>query len=67
MQARDIVILLSERLRLVRSEYNLTQERMAEILGLSKKTLVQVAKERSLLSWPAAVTLATNFSDSEII
>jgi predicted DNA-binding protein (UPF0251 family) len=39
MQARDIVILLSERLRLVRSEYNLTQERMAEILGLSKKTL----------------------------
>lgn len=67
MQARDIVILLSERLRLVRSEYNLTQERMAEILGLSKKTLVQVEKERSLLSWPAAVTLATIFSDSEIL
>lgn len=53
--------------RLVRTEFDLTQEKMALLLGLSKKTLVEIEKGRSSLGWPGAVTLCTLFSDSQVL
>jgi len=40
---------------------------MAEILGISKKTLVQIEKGRSSLGWAGAVTVCTIFRDSEVM
>lgn len=57
----------SEILKLIRIEKNYTQDKMAEVLGISKKTLVQVEKSRSTLGWAGVVTLCTIFRDSEVL
>ena len=54
-------------LKLVRTEYGYTQEMMASILGLSKKTLVEIEKGRSTLGWMGAVAFVSLFSDSRIL
>ena len=54
-------------LKLVRTEYGYTQEMMAQVLGLSKKTLVEIEKGRSSLGWRGAVAFAMLFSESRIL
>ena len=63
----EFVSLIDEKLRLIRSEYDFTQDKMAEILGMSKKTLVQIEKGRASLGWTGAVALSAIFKDSEIL
>ena len=46
----------SEKLKMIRMESDFTQDKMAEILGISKKTLVQIEKGRSTFGWAGAVT-----------
>ena len=58
---------LNEQVKLVRTEYHLTQEAMARALGLSKKTLVEIEKGRSSLGWMGAVALCTIFSGSQVL
>lgn len=67
MKREDIVALLSERLKLVRTEFGFSQQDMAYILGLSKKTLLEIEKGRNQLSWTASVALVAIFSHSDII
>ena len=55
------------KLRLVRTEANLTQEEMAYALGISKKTLVDIEKGRRTLGWTGAVALCSVFPASEVI
>ncbi|WP_051330825.1 helix-turn-helix transcriptional regulator [Aneurinibacillus terranovensis] len=59
--------LISEKIRLIRTEANLTQEQMADVIGLSKKTLVQVEKERKTLGFTASALVGVLFRESEII
>jgi len=40
---------------------------MAEILGISKKTLIQIEKGRASLGWTGVVAFCTLFRDSEIL
>ena len=49
---------MSELLKPVRAEYSLTQEEMAETLGISKKTLVETEKGRRQLGWTESVAFA---------
>ncbi len=58
---------MSSLLKLIRTEYVLTQDEMAIILGISKKTLVETEKGRRLLSWTESVALASVFSSSNIL
>jgi len=58
---------VDEKVRLIRTEKGYTQDKMAEMLGISKKTLVQVEKERSSLGWAVAIALCVIFRDSEIL
>lgn len=51
MDRDTFVDLMNHQLKLVRTEYGLTQEAMARALGLSKKTLVEIEKGRSSLGW----------------
>lgn len=55
------------RVKLVRTEYGLTQEKMALALGISKKTLVEIEKARKSLGWTTSVALVSIFGDSEIL
>lgn len=58
---------MDQKLKLIRTEYDLTQEKMADMLGISKKTLVDIEKGRRSLGWTGSVALAALFSDSEIL
>ena len=58
---------IDEKVRLIRTEKGYTQDKMAETLGISKKTLVQVEKERSSLGWAVAIAVCVIFRDSEIL
>ncbi len=67
MTRLDFINIASEKLKLIRNESSYTQDRMAEILGISKKTLVQIEKGRSTLGWAGAVTLCSIFKNSEVL
>ncbi|UFJ43053.1 helix-turn-helix domain-containing protein [Brevibacillus humidisoli] len=59
--------MVSEKLKLIRIEADLTQDKMAEIIGVSKKTLVQVEKGRKTLGFTAAALVAVLFRRGEIM
>ncbi len=58
---------MDSRLKLVRTEFGLTQEKMALALGISKKTLVEIEKGRRTLGWTGAVACGTIFGASTIL
>ncbi|WP_232463372.1 helix-turn-helix transcriptional regulator [Tumebacillus avium] len=59
--------MVSDKLRLIRADLDLTQDKMAELIGISKKTLVQVEKGRQTLGFTAAGLTAVLFRKSEIV
>ena len=67
MDRNEFIGKADEKLKLIRTEYGYNQEKMADILGISKKTLVQIEKGRSSLGWTGAVALCTIFERSEIL
>lgn len=67
MTREDFIELVDSKIKLLRNEKNYSQDKMADILGISKKTLVQIEKERSSLGWATAIAACTIFKDSEIL
>ena len=67
MTRQEFVDFMDRQVKLVRTEYGFTQDVMARILGLSKKTLVEIEKGRSSLGWMGAVAFITLFSDSRVL
>ena len=67
MNREEFIREMDRQLKLVRTEYGYTQEMMASILGLSKKTLVEIEKGRSSLGWMGAVAFVSLFSESRIL
>ncbi|OEH86985.1 transcriptional regulator [Desulfuribacillus stibiiarsenatis] len=67
MNKEQVIHLLSNKIKLIRTEKGYTQDKMAEILGMSKKTLVQVEKGRADAGWSHVVTLVTLFRNSHIL
>jgi DNA-binding XRE family transcriptional regulator len=62
-----IIQLVSEHFKLVRTEFDYHQEEMANILGISKKTLVQIEKGRQTASWIQVISLCSIFQNSNIL
>lgn len=67
MTRDEIIDLVSEKIRLIRQESEYTQDKMAEIIGLSKKTLVQIEKGRVKAGWSTVVTVCALFRESETV
>ena len=67
MNSEQLIEQISHRAILIRTEAGYSQETMASILGISKKTLVQIEKNRTTASWTVVVAIVALFSDSEII
>jgi DNA-binding XRE family transcriptional regulator len=63
----EIMMQVSEKLRLIRTEAGYTQDKMAEIIGVSKKTLVQIEKGRVLANWSTAVSICALFRETETV
>lgn len=54
-------------LKQVRIEFSFSQDKMAIILGISKKTLVEIEKGRSSLRWSGSVVLCSLFGKSRVL
>lgn len=67
MTRDEIIESVSEKIRLIRMEADYTQDKMADIIGLSKKTLVQIEKGRVLAGWSTVVTVCALFRESETV
>ncbi|UOY92921.1 helix-turn-helix domain-containing protein [Ectobacillus sp. JY-23] len=67
MNKEEVITHMAQYIKLVRIESGYTQEKMAEILGISKKTLVQIEKGRISPAWYTVVTICALFRDSEIL
>ncbi|OCA92558.1 helix-turn-helix transcriptional regulator [Pseudobacillus wudalianchiensis] len=67
MNEKDVIDVISKKIKLIRHEKGYTQEKMAEVLGISKKTLVQIEKERIPATWTSVIATCALFRDSEVI
>lgn len=67
MNKEQVIELISNKTRLIRVEKGYSQEKMAEIIGISKKTLVQIEKGRTLAGWTNIVAICALFRDSEVL
>lgn len=67
MNKEYVIQLISIRIRMIRLEKGYSQDKMAEILGISKKTLVQIEKERVIAGWTIVIAVCALFRDSEIL
>ena len=67
MTKKEFAVQMDASLKSVRKEYGFTQEKMAAVLGISKKTLVEIEKGRSSLGWTGAAAFAAIFSESIIL
>lgn len=67
MNKEQLIEIATEKLKLVRTENDYTQDKMAEILGISKKTLVQIEKGRISPGWTTTVALFALFRESSIL
>lgn len=61
------IIIVSDKLKLIRTETNYTQDKMSDILGISKKTLVQIEKGRILCGWTTCIAVCALFRESSIL
>lgn len=67
MTREAFIALCDRKEKLVRNELGYSQEKMSSLLGVSKKTLVEIEKWRSSLGWQGAVTLCTLFQNTREI
>ncbi|PKM82745.1 MAG: transcriptional regulator [Firmicutes bacterium HGW-Firmicutes-14] len=67
MDRENLIKLISEKMKLVRTEADFTQDHMAEILGISKKTLVQIEKQRITANWTTVAAFCSLFRDSQLL
>ncbi len=67
MTKEEIILRVSEKIRLIRAEVGYNQDKMAEIIGLSKKTLVQIEKGRAKANWATVVTVCALFRETETV
>ncbi|MCP8968972.1 helix-turn-helix transcriptional regulator [Ectobacillus ponti] len=67
MNRGEAIVQAAAKMKLVRTEGGYSQEKMAEILGLSKKTLVQIEKGRILPSWTTVIAVCALFPESETL
>lgn len=67
MDRDEFIALCNSKVKLVRTEFSFSQEKMALMLGISKKTLVEIEKGRSSLGWSGSVVLCSVFNDSQIL
>lgn len=65
---RDFISqVVSENVKSLRKENDFTQDKMAEILGISKKIIIQIEKGRALADWTTTIAICAIFRDSTIL
>lgn len=63
----SLIQVVSESFIDIRKEKNLTQVEMANILSISKNTIVRIERKHSRLSWSTVIAILLLFSDTKVI
>ena len=65
---RELLIqMVSKQLKMIRAELGYSQDKMADVLGISKKTLVQIEKDRIQASWTVVLAACAVFRESDTL
>lgn len=67
MNREKFISLCDKKEKLIRTEAELSQDKMSYALGISKKTLVEIEKGRRTLGWTGSIALCSIFSESEVL
>ncbi len=67
MTRYELTRIVSENIKMLRAEYDYSQQEMANAIGLSKKTLIQIEKDRLPLSWTAVCAVCAVFRNSKLL
>ncbi|MGI6030869.1 MAG: helix-turn-helix transcriptional regulator [Eubacteriales bacterium] len=67
MERGQLIQIMADNLKLIRSEYNMTQDQMSKALGISKKTLVEIEKGRISPGWTTSCAAACIFAQSNVL
>jgi DNA-binding XRE family transcriptional regulator len=67
MIKEEVIDLITEQLRQIRMEMGYTQDTFAELIGVSKKTLVQIEKGRVTAGWTVIIAVCALFRESSVI
>ncbi|MGY3716267.1 helix-turn-helix transcriptional regulator [Sutcliffiella cohnii] len=67
MNREELIEIVTSKLKLIRTEQQYTQDKMADMIGISKKTLVQIEKGRMQAGWTTTIAICSLFRDSEIL
>lgn len=67
MDRKEFIEEISSKVKLIRNEAGYSQEKMAGILSISKKTLVEIEKGRILMSFCAAIAAVVIFEDTQTV
>lgn len=67
MNREEIVARISDIIKSIRLDLGYSQEKMAEMLGLSKKTLVQIEKQRVSASWTVVIAICALFREHTLL
>ena len=67
MTRYDLTKIVSENMKMLRAEYGYSQQEMANAIGLSKKTLIQIEKDRLELGWTAVCAVCAGFKGSKLL
>lgn len=67
MNKYDFCNIIQSLIKEIRLENSLSQELMADQIGVSKKTYIQLEKNRSKLGWAETVTICVLFQNAKAI
>jgi len=67
MNTRDFIRIIGESLKMVRSEFDMSQQDIADVLGISKKTVIELEKGRIIPSWIICVSVSAMFDESKVL
>ncbi|RFU62058.1 helix-turn-helix transcriptional regulator [Peribacillus glennii] len=67
MIKEEVIEIISEKIKLIRVEMGYTQDKLAEAIGVSKKTLVQIEKGRVAAGWTVTIAVCALFRESSVI
>ncbi|CAD2079033.1 helix-turn-helix transcriptional regulator [Phocicoccus pinnipedialis] len=67
MDRKAFTKVIQSKFKIIRTEAGYTQDSMSQTVGLSKKTLVQIEKERVIPNWTTCVSICALFRDSDTL
>ncbi|MDD3122836.1 MAG: helix-turn-helix domain-containing protein [Candidatus Izemoplasmatales bacterium] len=67
MNTRDFIRIIGESLKLVRTEFDMSQQDIADVVGISKKTVIELEKGRIIPSWIICISICAMFDESKVL